>query len=90
MATWPADMATSMTELVRLVAKLQEENRNLAGQLGYTQAKLQEAQLALAAPVTSTMPEIATGSPSDNGAVEPTDRRPNSQRHGPGGPSGVE
>jgi hypothetical protein len=31
-------------ELVRLVAHLQEENRNLAGQLGYIQAQYQQAQ----------------------------------------------
>jgi len=30
-----------MLELVRLVAKLQEENRNLAGQLGSLQAQVE-------------------------------------------------
>jgi hypothetical protein len=63
------DAAASMLELVRLVGRLQEENRNLADQLGYVQSKLQEAQLALAAPnIGATLqngdsPEIATGSP---------------------------
>jgi hypothetical protein len=44
----------AMVELIRVVERLQEENRNLAGQVGYYQAKLQDAEhrlLALEAPV---------------------------------------
>jgi len=35
-------------ELVRLVARLSQENQQLAGQLGFTQAKLQEAERTVA------------------------------------------
>jgi hypothetical protein len=37
-----ADAEWVNLELVRLVDRLQRENRELAGQLGYTPAKLQE------------------------------------------------
>ena len=39
----PRQDATTL-ELVHLVGRLQEENRNLAGQLGYVQAKLHQAE----------------------------------------------
>jgi len=47
----PADTSTLGTtgpELVRLVARLQEENRNLAGQLGYVQAQLEQYKALMA------------------------------------------
>jgi len=50
--------AESTLELVRLVAKLQEENRNLAGQLGYLQAQVEQFR-ALQPPVESPTPPYA-------------------------------
>ena len=47
-------------ELVRLVARLSQENQQLAGQLGFTQAKLQEAERTVAllmAPKDEPAPE---------------------------------
>ena len=47
-------------ELVRLVARLSQENQQLAGQLGFTQAKLQEAERTVAllmAPKDEAAPE---------------------------------
>jgi hypothetical protein len=71
--TQRVDDATTL-ELVRLVDRLQRENMQLAGLVGSLQERNAnlEAQLALPAPVTSTVPEIATGSPSVNVPVEPT------------------
>ena len=49
-------------ELVRLVARLSQENQQLAGQLGFTQAKLQEAERTVAllmAPKDEPAPEPA-------------------------------
>ncbi len=48
-------------ELVRLVARLSQENQQLAGQLGFTQAKLQEAERTVAllmAPTDEPAPEL--------------------------------
>ena len=53
-----------MLELVRLVAKLQEENRNLAGQLGYLQAQVEQLK-ALTAPT-----EASTAAHAPEGAQE--------------------
>ncbi len=50
-------------ELVRLVARLSQENQQLAGQLGFTQAKLQEAERTVAllmAPKDEPEPEPPT------------------------------
>lgn len=43
----PAD-TPEVLELVRLVDRLQRDNQQLAGQLGFTQAKLQEAEKTIA------------------------------------------
>lgn len=65
------DDALVNLELVRLIDRLQRENRDLAGQLGYVQAKLQEAQLALEAPKPDS-PEIDPRVDSVGPVVEPT------------------
>jgi hypothetical protein len=45
----PDDVPAPETlELVRLVDRLSRENQQLAGQLGFTQAKLQEAEKQIA------------------------------------------
>lgn len=62
----------AMVELVQLVGRLQEENRNLAGQLGYKEAQLQSAQetiRALQAQNTPPAPPEDTLKPSE--PVEP-------------------
>lgn len=46
-----------MLELVRLVDRLQHENVQLAGQLGFTQAKLQEAEKQIALLMAPNEPE---------------------------------
>ena len=68
----------AMVELIRVVERLQEENRNLAGQLGYYQAKLQQAEetiRALAAPRESPVdaPESRPGGPerAESGRMVP-------------------
>jgi excisionase family DNA binding protein len=61
----------AMLEMVRLVGRLQEENRNLAGQVGYLQAQLQVAQdqvRALEAPSMSQ--DVPQRSPA-NAMLEP-------------------
>jgi hypothetical protein len=53
--------APETSELVRLVARLSQENQQLAGQLGFTQAKLQEAERTVAllmAPKDDRAPEL--------------------------------
>jgi hypothetical protein len=71
--TQRVDDATTL-ELVRLVDRLQRENMQLAGLVGSLQERNSnlEAQLALPAPVTSTVPEIAPQGDSEGPAVEPT------------------
>jgi len=52
--------AQDMIRMVELVDKLQAQNQQLAGQLGFTQAKLQEAERTVAllmAPKDDTAPE---------------------------------
>jgi hypothetical protein len=71
--TQRVDDATTL-ELVRLVDRLQRENMQLAGLVGSLQERNAnlEAQLALPAPVTSTVPEIAPQRDSEAPVVEPT------------------
>ncbi len=53
-------------ELVRLVDRLQRDNQQLAGQLGFTQAKLQEAEHTIALLMAPTdEPQPAEVTPAD-------------------------
>jgi excisionase family DNA binding protein len=68
-----------LAELARLVGRLQEENRNLAGQLGYYQAKLQQAEetiRALEAPREA--PTVAPESHTASNLTAPPRSRPGS------------
>jgi hypothetical protein len=63
----PAPTQQSLGELVSLVRDLQKENRDLAGQLGYMQAQLQQAQeevRLLRAPEVPPVVENAAESPA--------------------------
>jgi hypothetical protein len=79
-----------LLELARLVGRLQEENRTLAGQLGFLQAQLLQAQDALgaaretilaleapaaAAPVAEAPPATATAPPDAAASESAPDRR---------------
>ena len=69
-ATGPTDDA--MVEALRLINRLTEENRNLAGQLGYVQSQLQqrdEQLKALTAPA-----EVSTGAHARESAQEGQER----------------
>jgi hypothetical protein len=63
------DGQPAMVELVRLVGRLQEENRVMAGRIGRLEAQLQQAHAALPAP---DMPQDAPGRDSGAPAAEPT------------------
>jgi excisionase family DNA binding protein len=66
-----ADMASSMTELVRLVDRLQRENRDLAGLVGQLQERVSTLQTQLALPEpTSTQRPLERQ--SDAPAAEPS------------------
>lgn len=52
--------APPAAELVRWLRDLQEENRNLAGQVGYLQAQLQERDTRLLALTAGSTPETRT------------------------------
>jgi excisionase family DNA binding protein len=66
--THAADNAAAV-ELVRLVEKLQQQNLELAGRVGYLQAELAQARAALEAPkAAETAPEPA---PPDEAASRP-------------------
>ena len=55
---------TGLVEALHLIRTLQEENRNLAGQLGYLQAQVEQFK-ALQAPVESPTPPYAPESTQD-------------------------
>jgi len=73
-----ADMSSSMTELVRLVDRLQRENRDLAGLVGSLQERAAnlDAQLALPSP----SPERPLERESDTATAEPPQRPPEPKR----------
>jgi excisionase family DNA binding protein len=63
------DAMSAVSDALRLIEKLQEENRNLAGQVGYYQAQNQQLQHALEAPKVAqdTAPEEEGASASPTG-----------------------
>jgi hypothetical protein len=67
----PANPDTALVnlELVRLVGKLQEENRVMAGRIGWLEAQVEHPR---ALPAAS--PERPSGASPDNGGVEPTQK----------------
>lgn len=61
-----AALARGLEQSMRLVEKLQEENRNLAGQLGFREAQLQQANetiRVLQAPPPEVPPDMAVAPP---------------------------
>lgn len=71
-ATEGQQSAGALVESIRLVGRLQEENRNLAGQLGYVQAQLEQARSELRALQAPADQEAQQGpSASILGAIGP-------------------
>lgn len=73
-----ADMSSGVTELVRLVDKLQEENRVMAGRIGWLEAQVDHLK-ALPPP----SPERPISGDSDGLPVEPTQTSSTTPHAGP-------
>jgi hypothetical protein len=64
-----------MLEMVRLIGRLQEENRNLAGQLGYVQAQLHASEEQVRALEAARIaPDMLQDAPGGDSDAEPQTR----------------